>query len=390
MAEHFSFIDQQIVNILKISGLYIPGIEKVIAIYYDHKLKDIYAKSLKQNFSGTQIDDYLINDSNKTIEKLRIQKEPVNWYKKGELTFETKEANKVIMEIFSELENVVLLMRFYNKDDQKYDLLFYYFNENAGNFEICKSNKSLSVKNKNIIEFLLYNSIKTIIETNRQDLQIFQIFMENRGSIVKDNKQMKEKIIILENTNAQILGDLCKAYVKELSDQRNKDFKLSENALKKIGDYDGDINDLKSIMERAISCIENTNFESDNEVFEINDWDINFFNYDTHDKLNEKELKITNKYTKTILLLDKFEKSSQELKSKNFSLTSANVGKHLPTPITAPAISDALKKHKKTILHLLNEYPDKWRIIRKEFRPLLNIINAKPNLEDYYNSKKGN
>ena len=390
MAEYFSFIEQQIVNILKISGLLIPGIEKVIAIYYDHKLDDIYAKSLKQNSFGTKINDYLINDSNKTIEKLRTKKEPFNWYKKGELPFEIKDANKVIMEIFSELENVVLLMRFFNENDKNYDLLFFYFNENAGNFEICKSNKSLSVKNKNIIEFILYNNIKTTIETNRQDLIIFQLFMENRDSIVKDNEQMKEKIIILENSKVQILGDICKAYVTELSDQKNKDFKLSENALKKIGDYDGDINNLKSIMERAISCIENINFENDNEFFMINAWDINFFDFDLKTKPDENKLPTLDKYTKTELLLDKLEKAAQEAKSNNFSLTSANVGKLLPTPITAPAISDALKKHKKTILYLLKKYPDKWRIIRNEFRPLLNIITARPNLEDYYNSETGN
>jgi hypothetical protein len=387
MAEYFSFIEQQIVNILKISGLLIPGIEKVIAIYYDQTLKNICAKFIKQNSSGLQIEDFLINDSSKIIEELRIKKEPVNWYKKGELPFETKDANKIIMEIFSELENVVLLMRFYNEDDKKSDLLFFYFNKNAGNFEICKSNKSLSVKNKNIIEFLLYNSIKTIMETNRQDFKILQLLIENMKSNTQNNNLIKEELKITKKRYGQSLENLCKSYVEEISSQRNKEFKLTDDALKKISNYDGDINNLKIIMERAISCIENINFENDNEVLMINEWDINF-NLKT--KPDENKLIMTDKYTKTELLLDKLEKASQEAKSNNFSLTSANVGKLLPTPITAPAISDALKKHKKTILYLLKKYPDKWRIIRNEFRPLLNIITARPNLEDYYNSETGN
>ncbi|MBL6950397.1 MAG: hypothetical protein ISR57_07110, partial [Bacteroidales bacterium] len=58
------------------------------------------------------------------------------------------------------------------------------------------------------------------------------------------------------------------------------------------------------------------------------------------------------------------------------SLTSVNVGKEFPTPISAPAITDALRKHKKRIIHLFDQYPEKWEIIRHEFRPIQNILNA--------------
>ncbi len=391
MAEHFSFIDQQLVNILKISGLLIPGIEKVVAIYYDHKLEDIYAKSLRRNSSDSKIKDFLIDGRRNSIINLRLQKEPVNWYKKGELPFETKDVNKVKMEIFDELENVVLLLRFYNEYDRNYDLLFFYFNDNAGNFEVSNSNKSLSVKNKNIIGYLLLNNINAIIETNRQDLEILQLLVENTKSIIQDNNLIKEDLKIIKKRFGESLGNLCKSYVNELSSKRNKEYKLSEKALTKIGNYIGDINNLKSIIEKAINCIENTNFDNDNEILEINEWDIRFFDYDVKKtKPIEKKLAIEDKYTKTILLLDKLEKASQEVKSKNFRLTSSNVGKCIPSPITAPAISDALKKHRKKILYLLNKHPDKWRIIRNEFRPLLNVITTKPELEDYYNIGKRN
>jgi hypothetical protein len=42
--------------------------------------------------------------------------------------------------------------------------------------------------------------------------------------------------------------------------------------------------------------------------------------------------------------------------------------------ITAPAISDAVKTNKNRILRLLEKYPDKWPYIRKQFRPVLNIM----------------
>ena len=388
MADFFSFIDQQIVNILKISDSLIPGIEKVVAIYFDQSINDIYAKSLKRNSSGIQIEDFLIDDRKEALKKLRIQKEAVNWYRKEELPFEIKEGNKVKLEIFDELENVVLLLRFFNDNDEKYDLLFFYFNENAGNFEISNSSNALSVKNKSIIEYLLLNTIKTIIKTNQNDFRVLHLLIEDKSLSNQNNFSLNEELKKMKRRSAQILGDLCKTYVKEFSAQRNKEFKLSDGALLKIGDYDGDIKNLKPTIERSISCIENTNFDNDKDVFIINEWDINFFDYDIKTKPIMQKPEISDKYTKTILLLNKLENASQEVKSKNYGLTSANVGKALPAPISAPAISDALKKHRKKILYLLKKHPDKWRIIRNEFRPLLNIITAKPDLEDLDKSEK--
>jgi len=55
-------------------------------------------------------------------------------------------------------------------------------------------------------------------------------------------------------------------------------------------------------------------------------------------------------------------------------LTGTNVGKACPVPISAPAISDALYNHKSKIINLMKTYPDKWDVIRTDFRPLKNVI----------------
>ncbi|MCK4639472.1 MAG: hypothetical protein KAT33_08630 [Bacteroidales bacterium] len=384
MAEYFSFTDQQLVNILNISGLLIHGIEKVVAIYYDYNLEDIYAKCYKRNSTGSQVEDFMIEDGKNLIQKLRKEKTSYNWYKKEELPFDIKEADKLKMEVFDEFENIVLLLRYFNEHDKKHDLIFFYFNKNVGNFGVCSSDKSLSTENKSIIANLLFNSIKTIIETNSQNLQIWQLLNENTKSIIQNYYSVKEELKIIKKSFGQSLINLCCGYIKEFSAKRNKDYKLTEDALKKISEYNGDINNLKSTIERTLLYVDNTRFDSDNEVFEINDWDINFYDYDFKAKPDDKNIMITNKYTKTILLLDKLENASQEVKSKNYNLTSVNVGNLCPTPISAPAISDALRKHRKKILYLMKKHPEKWRIIRKEFRPLLNIIAAKPDLEDYF------
>jgi len=49
---------------------------------------------------------------------------------------------------------------------------------------------------------------------------------------------------------------------------------------------------------------------------------------------------------KTFLLLEKLENAANQLKSKNLLLTVLIIGQEFPTPITPPAITDALKKHR--------------------------------------------
>jgi hypothetical protein len=85
--------------------------------------------------------------------------------------------------------------------------------------------------------------------------------------------------------------------------------------------------------------------------------------------------RIDSKESRAIDLLDKLERSSVVVKQKNLPFTSANVGKLMPTPISAPAITDALKKNGRKVTELLNRYPDRWKTIREEFRPVINLLN---------------
>jgi hypothetical protein len=82
------------------------------------------------------------------------------------------------------------------------------------------------------------------------------------------------------------------------------------------------------------------------------------------------------RYIKTIQMLNKLENAANKVQSNGKSLSGSNLGHAMSTPISAPAISDALKKHKNKIQSLCNKYPDEWTLIRKAFRPVINILSA--------------
>ncbi|GAO28786.1 hypothetical protein JCM15548_1915 [Geofilum rubicundum JCM 15548] len=78
---------------------------------------------------------------------------------------------------------------------------------------------------------------------------------------------------------------------------------------------------------------------------------------------------------KTRQFLNRLEESALILSENAEDLTSSAVGQTMERPISAPAITDYLKKNKRQVLLLLEENPRQWPLIRQFFKPLINIVD---------------
>jgi len=70
------------------------------------------------------------------------------------------------------------------------------------------------------------------------------------------------------------------------------------------------------------------------------------------------------------LLLDKYESSARIAQQNGFIVNGKTIAEHLQPPISPPAITDAMKKNKKAIGLLLEQYPEKWPLLRKFLKPV--------------------
>jgi hypothetical protein len=199
--------------------------------------------------------------------------------------------------------------------------------------------------------------------------------------MIKERNILKEELESTREKYKEGLIRLSNSYLADLFKSNAVNYRLSEGAISKIREYTGDIGNLKPAIFQAARYAETMNLEGTTEDILIADFHL------VMDEKREPRQKETSsqpladipvKYSKTFLLLDKLENAALHVKSKNMLLTGANIGNELPTPVTPPAITDALKKHKQKILFLFTEYPGRWEIIRNEFRPVQNILNAKP------------
>jgi hypothetical protein len=384
MKRSFSFTEKPVLFILKSIPSLLPGIEKAVAIYYSHESKRLLANAIRNESTGYMLEELSLEDSGAIMRKLRTDNSPYSWLMAEDLPFEIRTKQRVQLNIFNELNNNILLVRIPNEQDGLSDLFFIYFNQNLANFGIVSNSKSLSTENKTIIAHILRSTIQTIILTLKEDRELFAGLHENTRALLSEINTLKNE---LETTKAKFNTGfirLCQNYLLEISQKHDRIYRLSESAVEKLKLFEGDFNALKNILERAANFAES--FALDSSIQEILIADFHIIITDEPQKKVKEPVPpppsdVPVKYSKTLVLLDKLENAALNVKSKNKMLTSANIGNEFPTPITPPAISDALKKHRAKILFLFKEYPRRWEIIRSEFRPIQNILNVRPELK---------
>lgn len=367
-----SFTNDDFELILKHSGTLFPGVLKLIAIYYEAGSDTLVSRIIDSPNGGNRIKDYSIVDSRDVILKLRTESLKYNWYKEHELPFDSPEDKQEIRDIFSESDNTVLLLRFRNPSDGLYDLMFVYFKPNISNFRLSRDDKPLSAENKSIIAGMLHNFLEFTFEQNRKNRSTFKALNRNTKALMNEAEGLKRELSITRYNYADSLSSLCIQYLNELSAQHGKDYSFADDALHKLRMFKGNINHLKTIIEESVMFASSLGFDDESNKVEITSWHINTDSY-TQTNTEKKAFTIDSKYEKTINLLDKYENAAQLLMTRNEPLTGARLGMACETPISAPAITDSLKKHRTKILYLFDKYPEKWEVIRREFRPVRNI-----------------
>jgi hypothetical protein len=371
----YTFIEHPIEKLHQIIPRLLPGIEKIITVHYDEVKGQIIGRlteKVSQDYKtmGLNIDKML-----PTLQRAMEEKSSYDWLNRLTLPFEVemKKSNPAI-NIFSELQNIVLLIRVPDIKQEFSDLVYLYLNENPSNFGVTNSINPLTTDNKSIIAFVLCNTIRTIAELQKNDKATLKSYNLRTRQIIDQTESLKHEMQRTKENYGISLVKLCQQIIKEHTSANGRNYKLSSGALEKIKSYKGEIKDLESIIKDALAYTDSLYVDYRNEI-EILEWHIVFDIPDRKqiDRATES-IKQEDKFSKTLSLLDRLENAALVAKSRQLKLTGTNVGKAFHEPISAPAISDALYNHKSKINNLLKMYPDRWETIRTDFRPLRNIL----------------
>ncbi len=373
----FSFIGDEFENVFHYSDLFLPGIEKIAGIYYSRRDRRIRILSRRRDEEIEDgFDEILQKRENLVmIQKYRAEYHQFAWIKKGDLPFEIAEPQiHPAPNLFTELENVILVLRFENEADRLNDLLLIYFNRNLGNFRLNKSDRVLSADNKAIIGHLLYYQFKSFLQLNLANRNLLRTLNNNIRAVINENLSLKDELNQILSSYGENVVSMAQQQIRELSARYGRNYIMTDETLNKIRGFKGNLKHLPMILENAVIFTENLLMLNDEGSVMIQPYSIDFDSYQVVDKAEQLTRKIDSRQSRAMLLLDKLERAASLLKGRNVAVIGSKVGSVMDPPVSAPAITESLGKSRDFIRQLLAKYPDKWEIIRKEFRPLLNQL----------------
>ena len=375
MANILSAKHLDIIDLLAQSIDLVPGFQHAYAFYY-HPINEQIQLAHATNKGISQVSSFS-NELASDIEKLRKSDQQIEWVNEKEIPF-AKRKNKLEIqkEVFDELDHHILLYRVKSNFDNKYDLLYIFFKADASNFGIKNSANGLTTDQKSVISTLISNS--------------FGIYQKQQLRNSEEQNLLRSDINLLQTqlrhmSSNNVLNDYqeqIKNYIYSIFEQKTEQLgfilQLSNESKKLIAEYTGDIN---SISEKVNQCVQMA-YRAQNPMFgsilHIDEFVYNAsFIITEPDNAPIKEISYADsRKHKSAQFLNNLENAARKVQSNGDNLTGANVGLAMDKSISAPAISEYIKKYKKPLKQLCAENPSQWNLIRKSFTPLKNIFSA--------------
>jgi len=234
----------------------------------------------------------------------------------------------------------------------------------------------LKTENKSIISQLIYNSFKQIItqrntfQYQNNQLKKHYALMQKKLELEKrDREQLKQDI------QKQVI-DYCKSLIESHSRNLGVHIEMGRELVELLSNYKGSIQGIEKLISEAVQRANDTHTDILSPVLSLEEWHFDNLDQDIYAVSQIDELNSGSRYLNTFKILDRYEESARKLVGNREKLTGANVGRALSSPISAAAVTDSIKKHKSKIITLCKQYPNRWKIIRAEFKPLRNALGA--------------
>jgi hypothetical protein len=166
--------------------------------------------------------------------------------------------------------------------------------------------------------------------------------------------------------------------LQNLADHHGFYYKLSTEALEYINQFKGDISVIPSSIEKAFQLAVRIQNPSLGNMVNIELYHIQIgFGQSLSSAVNMGiEHIVDTRFQNTIRFLNRMEQAAKKLQMEGKNFTGTSLGQAMNDPISAPAISDALKKRKQKIQYLFKEFPHEWELLRAHFKPIQNTLSA--------------
>lgn len=344
----------------------LPGIHKMVACFYDDNKTQVWQLESNQEFPTP------LNLSTKIPENLYKyrQFERQEWVSIEDLNFAFQNRKILQKEVFEELDNHVLILNFKNEIDHLYDCIIFYFNRDASNFGLRVRGEVLTTESKMIIGNILKQSLRVALHNRKDSEKDVNQFKSYYTILANQNRKLKEELEIFHAEAENHRLNYCQSILNNISIETAYEIILTDAAKKVLSTYKGNQESIRTGLEKAVQF---AIYSSPSKtLITLEDWHLDLLDDYSAEQIMEQPVDV--RYQKTFAYLNKLEEGAKSAYSQHMKLTGKNVGSSMMVPVTPPAITDAIRNHQKNIYSLFDLYPERWSLIRREFKPITNLI----------------
>jgi len=333
-------------------------------------------------FRGNEPEDNVISDEDNIISNLRKpRKTPIQWFTPDNVPIKNNISGITQLEIFSESEHTVMCLRIDSMADSNQDLVFIELKQDLSAFGINPADGKLEVQTKKILGLLLHNSVMAVIRAAESDARLHRDLSRNTLMLIDTVKKSKEAVCMEQSMHKQSIERLAKEYLDGISQQYNRKILLSDDAAEKLWKQREAIHKINHILANAVQFAVNITATDPSTPLIIGE-ELLFLN-ESSDRNNQPPhvtsvTRTISKELKAEQFLYKLLRSVEKLLAKGHNITGKMVGANCEPSVSAPAITEFIKKYRKQILNLIKEDPSKWALLINEFRPIQNVYYSSP------------
>jgi hypothetical protein len=303
----------------------------------------------------------------KTLPKF-IASSPSGWYQFPELPFSKKQLiGQTGLE--SELKKNYMLLKGF-----KYEESLVHIIAQIKPVGMTKQDYLLA-NEKKLIESLIRNTINYCLEQHASDKESVKQLAYSSKLLKQEVDGLSDKLNQQNKNYDTAITRFIQLMVNKLSSQFNIEIIQSPAFISALKDFKLPIEDLESTLSEHIKVEMNLALATGDSQIVLRD---------SHLKsLKPKRVTPTVKlgetvqlgrFTGTYNLLNRYETSAELVSQQGEKIIGKNIGKMCSPSVSNASITDALNKHARKIYELFQRYPNKWPIIRSEFKSVANIM----------------
>ncbi|MDR2926948.1 MAG: hypothetical protein LBV41_01910 [Cytophagaceae bacterium] len=346
-----------------------PDIDRVIVLSTTAQGNVAGLELLREN--GRYCEKKLYADGLQELFAPEKERVVFSWILKDQLPFEEKRKQNGQLNLFSEREHIVLMVKITSEtaENTVVDIFYLFFRENQSNFGISRMKDVFDTSLKAIVGSQLSKFIVVYYDDVNKIHSKFSEFTNVTSKLFEYACLQKDTSPLRE-----MMQQWADDFLENCERPSGVEIRLSEQALDKLLEHD--FKTARRALENATAyalMLYSGSYRDEIEILAP----YLLFEAVEQQQADEPKIKtsvtVKSKKMRVAQYLDSLEVASVKLFEDGEALTGLAVGQTMETPVSAPAITEYLRKNERYITQLLDEHPDRWEIIRAHFRPLINV-----------------